>query len=441
MAHDNPVQEEPRSPQLYGLVAKFSSAEALKDAARLVNQSGYTKFECYSPHAVHGIDTAMGTPFSPIPWYVLGGGLTGLGGAILMQWWMNAWDYPYMESGKPYWSLPANIPIAFELTVLISGITCFVAMIVLNKLFGYYSPLNKNKIMQHVTNDTYALVIEGDDPQFRLQATSDLLNQAAACRLEACYEEYETEHPPKIFWRIITLLTLVGLIPLAWVFRCSFVTSEAAPFRIDNGMAFQQKYKAQAENHFFENKETGRPPIEGTRLAIGDSEDELAPVSTPAPPGKTEPDFATGFPAKIMERLKDPAGGEAMMKRGQERFNIYCAQCHGMSGYGDGMIHRAASERMLNGDPNDKTVWTPPTSLHDPRILAAPEGQIYDTITHGRRKMMSYAARITPEDRWAIVLYVRALQKNQLGKPPPAGVAATPAATTPAAPTTPPTSK
>ena len=101
----------------------FSSADALKDAARRVREASYTRFECYSPHAVHGIDAAMGTPFSPIPWYVLGGGLVGLSGALLMQWWMNGWDYPYLVSGKPFWSLPANIPIAFELTVLVAGIT------------------------------------------------------------------------------------------------------------------------------------------------------------------------------------------------------------------------------------------------------------------------------------------------------------------------------
>src|SRR5215218_1494344 len=123
MAHDQPQTQEPAGPQLYGLVAEFDSADALVEAAARVREAGYTKFECYSPHAVHGIDRAMGTPYSPIPWFVLIGGLLGCSGAILMQWWMNGFDYPFLVSGKPYWSLPANIPIAFELTVLLAGIT------------------------------------------------------------------------------------------------------------------------------------------------------------------------------------------------------------------------------------------------------------------------------------------------------------------------------
>src|SRR5262245_48034280 len=113
MAHEQPLPQEPPSPQLYGLVAEFDSADTLVEAAARVREAGYTKFECYSPHPVHGIDRAMGTPYSPIPWFVLIGGLLGLSGAILMQSWMNGWDYPFLVSGKPYISLPAQIPIAF----------------------------------------------------------------------------------------------------------------------------------------------------------------------------------------------------------------------------------------------------------------------------------------------------------------------------------------
>ncbi len=94
------------------------------------------------------------------------------------------------------------------------------------------------------------------------------------------------------------------------------------------------------------------------------------------------------------------------------------------------MVHRVATERAQSPDVNELSLWVPPTSLHDPRILDMPEGQIYDTITNGARKMMGYAARITPEDRWAIVLYVRALQKDQFGKAPLPTAPPTPAPAT-----------
>src|SRR5258708_2950754 len=77
MSYTHAKVEEQHSPQLYGVIAEFSSSDALIAGARAVQEAGYTKYECYSPHPVHGIDQAMKTPYSPIPWLVLGGGLSG----------------------------------------------------------------------------------------------------------------------------------------------------------------------------------------------------------------------------------------------------------------------------------------------------------------------------------------------------------------------------
>ncbi|MBL8821561.1 MAG: DUF3341 domain-containing protein [Planctomycetia bacterium] len=402
MSHEHEKVEETRPPQLHGLVAEFSSPDALLEAARKVQEAGYRKYECYSPHPVHGIDEAMKTPYSPIPWLVLGGGLTGTAGAILMQWWMNAVDYPLIISGKPFFSLPAQMPVAFELTILLAGITAFVGMIGLNKLFGYYSALNKSKIMQRVTNDKYALVVEADDPQFRLQGTSDLLSQAGAHHLEACYEEYQSPEPPSLFWKIIILLTVVGLIPMAYVFRSSNSISDAPPLRIDHGMAYQQKVKGQAPAPagLFKTPDMNLPPVEGT-IPFGYSEDEHFNK------GKVNGQFVNGFPARIKDKLN-----QAFMDRGQRQFSIYCSVCHGTAGYGDGMVHRVATERATT----DLSLWVPPKSFHDPLISSKPDGELFDTITNGKNKMLGYGYRLSPEDRWAIVLYVRALQQSQRNK-------------------------
>jgi mono/diheme cytochrome c family protein len=88
-----------------------------------------------------------------------------------------------------------------------------------------------------------------------------------------------------------------------------------------------------------------------------------------------------------------------MMERGQERYNIYCAPCHGIDGYGEGMI-------VQRGFP-------PPQSLHTDRLRGAPDGHFYDVITNGFGRMFDYSYRIQPDDRWAIVAYIRAMQLSQ----------------------------
>lgn len=408
MSYTHAKIEEQRPPQLYGLIAEFTSPDDLIDAARTVQDAGYKNYECYSPHPVHGIDQAMKTPYSPIPWLVLGGGLTGTSLAILMQWWMNARDYPYIISGKPFFSLPAQMPVAFELTILLAGITAFVGMIGLNKLFSFYSPLNKSKTMQRITDDRYALVIEANDPNFRLEATSELLNGAGAGHLEACYEEYQSEDPPFVFWQIIVLLTVIGLVPLALVFKSSFVVSDAEPLRIDHGMAYQQKVKAQSKSPVgtFPSDVSSQPYIEGT-VIFGSTEDEHFDK------GKVNGQFVNGFPTRIKEKLDKPDLATTLIARGQRQFGIYCSVCHGAAGYGDGMVHRIATERAGSGDLSNLSLWVPPKSMHDPLIASKPDGEIFDTITNGKNKMLGYGYRVTPDDRWAIVLYVRALQKSQ----------------------------
>jgi mono/diheme cytochrome c family protein len=88
-----------------------------------------------------------------------------------------------------------------------------------------------------------------------------------------------------------------------------------------------------------------------------------------------------------------------LLQRGRERFTIYCAVCHGADGYGDGIIVRRGFPR--------------PPSYHDHRLLDAPAGHFFEVITNGYGAMYSYADRVAPEDRWAIVAYIRALQLSR----------------------------
>jgi mono/diheme cytochrome c family protein len=94
---------------------------------------------------------------------------------------------------------------------------------------------------------------------------------------------------------------------------------------------------------------------------------------------------------------------DAVLRRGQERFNIYCAVCHGRDGYGEGVV-------VLRG-------YSKAASFHDPRLLAAPDGHLFDVMTNGFGRMPSYAFLVAAEDRWAIVAYIRALQLSQHATP------------------------
>jgi mono/diheme cytochrome c family protein len=92
----------------------------------------------------------------------------------------------------------------------------------------------------------------------------------------------------------------------------------------------------------------------------------------------------------------------ALLHRGQERYTIYCAPCHSPVGDGDGMMPR-------RGFPH-------PPSYHDDRLRQAPDRHFYDVMTNGYGIMRPYADRVPPEDRWAIVAYIRALQLSQYAR-------------------------
>ena len=101
-----------------------------------------------------------------------------------------------------------------------------------------------------------------------------------------------------------------------------------------------------------------------------------------------------------------PPLSRELIERGRERFNIYCGVCHGADVSGKGMVAQRAVLR------SPKT-WVAPTDLHSQAVVDQPVGRLFDSISNGVRNMPGYAAQISYQDRWAIVLYVRALQRSQ----------------------------
>jgi len=152
-------------------------------------------------------------------------------------------------------------------------------------------------------------------------------------------------------------------------------------------MHIQPRYKPLEPSTFFDDGRSARPVIAGT-IARGHLKLDEGFYT-----GKVNGVELAAFPFPITR---------AVLDRGRERYNIYCTPCHDRTGDGQGMI-------VQRGFP-------PPPSYHIDRLRQAPAGHFYSVITNGYGTMYSYASRITPEDRWAIVAYIRALQLSQQAK-------------------------
>lgn len=192
--HGETLDYEP-APRLAAVMAEFDNVDAVMAAARTVRDAGFKKWDVHSPFPIHGIDGAMGTRMTVLPWIVLCGGLTGLFGGLFLTWWSNAsatptpfmpnlQGYQFLISGKPTWSLPANIPVIFETTVLLSALTAVFGMLILNKLPMHYNPLFKSERFRRVTDDRFFVVIDSRDEKFDEAQVTALLQSLQPLAVE-----------------------------------------------------------------------------------------------------------------------------------------------------------------------------------------------------------------------------------------------------------------
>jgi hypothetical protein len=162
---------EQRTTTLHGLMAEFASADELLVATRRTREAGYKNTDAYSPFSIHGMDEALALPKTPIPLLVLLGGLAGLGLGLALQYWVSVIEYPLMVGGKPFASWPAFVPVAYELTILLAGLTAAISMIALNGLPMPYHPVFNVERFTHAMTDRFFLCIEATDPQFHREET------------------------------------------------------------------------------------------------------------------------------------------------------------------------------------------------------------------------------------------------------------------------------
>jgi hypothetical protein len=176
----------PRLPKgpYYGILAEFATPADLYQACEQVRDAGFTRWDAHTPFPVHGLAGAMGLRSSPLPWIVLGMGLTGAAIGFGLQTWVHTAAYPLVISGKPYFSWPAFIPITFELGVLFGALGAVFGMLALNQLPMLYHPLFRSKVFERVTDDAFFISIESWDPRFDPSATRRLLESLGARSVE-----------------------------------------------------------------------------------------------------------------------------------------------------------------------------------------------------------------------------------------------------------------
>jgi mono/diheme cytochrome c family protein len=205
--------------------------------------------------------------------------------------------------------------------------------------------------------------------------------------------------PPRFLIYIFIVLVLLSWIPLALIARARVKPSPVPRFHFFQDMDVQPKVQAQSFSPIFADGRGMRPRIEGT-VARGELyEDSHYATGKVMADGAEQ--WAQGYPAEVEVT-------EAFIRRGKDRYDIFCATCHGHTGAGDGPIAQRA-DKLEAG----KWGWIPPTSLHAESVVERENGHIYNTIANGIRTMPSYGGQIPVDDRWAIVAYVRALQLSR----------------------------
>ena len=360
---------------IFGVTALYNNPDAIISAASKIASSGFTKWDVNSPYPIHGIDKAMKMKPSKLGIVTLVFGLSGAVLALILMWWTMSVDYPMIIGGKPYFSLPAFIPVTFEVTVIMATLSTVVAM------FAFFFGLPRNShalhdtdYMKKVSRDHYGIVIEAIDPRFDEKATLQFLKDLQPLSTEIIYHP-EKETYPIFEPRFLAFLFGVAVVVSVGTYLMLNKLMYIEPF---NWMDKQAKVIPQTGSEFFADGRGMRLPVEGT----------VAKGFIPYPfEGQTNP-------TEVLSNSSIPT--KENLDLGQRKFLTYCSPCHG--NYGDG------DSRLQGQFPN------PPT-FHSDRARNFSDGMIYHIITVGQNVMPSYASQVTRDERWAIVNYIRVLQR------------------------------
>jgi mono/diheme cytochrome c family protein len=207
--------------------------------------------------------------------------------------------------------------------------------------------------------------------------------------------------------RVLGALAFTALFTAGCARGC---TSSRPPIHINPSMDDQPKVLTQTASNFFYNGASMREPVPGT-IPIGGLKEDAAFFTGKGADGQ----FVAAIPVTVDETL---------LERGRQRYVIYCQPCHDARGEGKGILFQRGN--------------VPTASFHQEKILKYPDGQMFDIVTNGMGLMPAYRWPIPPSDRWAIIAYVRELERRQAARvaaapaPAPASAAAQASADKPA---------
>jgi mono/diheme cytochrome c family protein len=307
-------------------------------------------------------------------------GLSGAFFAVGFIAWAMVMDYPIIIGSKPFFSLPAYIPITFEVTVLLATLSTVIAMLTFFFNFPEINhPLMDTDFMKRVSLDKFGICVLSSDPHFEEKSVKEFLIGLGGKNIEAIYYP-EKESYPVFQPKFILFLAIVALVTSGSTYITLNKLMYLPPFDF---MLNQDKVNPQSKSEFYSDEFGMRTPVTGT-VARG-----FIPY-----PFKGQPN--------PQETLINPyLLSKENLEMGRKKYLTFCSPCHG--NYADG-------DSKLRGQfPN-------PPSLHTDRARNFTDGMIYHIMTNGQNIMPSYESQITRDERWAIVNYVRALQRAKNAK-------------------------
>lgn len=364
---------------LYSYTGIFDSPNEIIKAAEKASEYGFKKYDVHTPYPLHGMNKAMKLPPSRLGYVALVVGLSGALAALLTMFWMSAVDYPLIIGGKPFFSFPAYVPVMFEVTVLSASIATVLTMLfIFFKLPNNAHPLHDTTYMKKVSSDKYGISIQVVDEKFNEEDVKKFLMELGAKEITPIYydnEEINYKHrilePKFIGFLLFTTVLTSGV--------SYFVLNKLLYMPPFDWMMEQQKVNPQSISKIFTDEFGMRKPVEGT-IARGH-----LPYQFNGQPDAAEANLLNPLPIR-----------KEIIELGQKKYDTFCSPCHGYYGEGD--------SRLRGQFPN-------PPSLHSEKVKNWKDGRIFHVITDGQNVMPSYSSQLKSEERWAVVNYIRVLQR------------------------------
>jgi mono/diheme cytochrome c family protein len=363
--------------RVFSVLGLFDSAQHLMDAIPIVKSRVSGRLEAYTPYPVHGIEIVLQQRKSPLAGMVFIMGAIGAISGLALELWTSGIDYPLTTAAKPFFSWEAFVPIMFEVTVLFACFTAGLGMLLLlNRLPFFRHPMLRARSMPLITKNRFALAVEADGQLLDADATVKVLLEAGA---ESTEIVAEPETPgllsPRFFFRAFLGIAIVCIAAGYITYWGVKLFPVSVPVR---HMLNQPRLDPQQQSSFFKDGFGMRMPVGGT-------------VARGHLPYTIKDQNDAGMPANPLPRTDE------VLKKGRQDFMTFCSVCHGILGDGKTSLTAAYGAKPANLDSQTFRDYV--------------DGKIYHAIAAGKNTMPSYAVELTVDERWAVIHYVRALQR------------------------------